>query len=168
MTNNLFIVCPFSSVEIRLKRKYGSNAYFISCPGAIIPYSDNIFIDILKGEIIRNNINSVYFVNDTSSIINNAVLSNKDLFGLDSEGLVKNIYKNIFPISLKGRSMQYQQFRLAELIVQNQKDEFLTNGVFTDLLIDEKIMVKTLVVSHSMNFFKESRIALPASLTYEL
>jgi hypothetical protein len=167
MTNNLFIVCPFSSVELRLKRKY-SNAFFISCPGAIIPYSDNSFIEILKGEIIRNNIKSVYFVNDTSSRIINAVLSTKDLFGLDAEYLVEKIYNNAFPQRLKGCSIQYQQLRLAEFIVQNQKDEFLTNGVFTDLVIDEKIMVKTLVVSPSMNFFKESRIAFPAILTYEL
>ncbi|OYZ01367.1 MAG: hypothetical protein B7Y37_06765 [Sphingobacteriia bacterium 28-36-52] len=168
MNNKLFIVCPFSCVENKLKKKYGSNAFFISSPGAIIPYNDQLFIEVLKGELVRNNINEIYFVNDASSRIINSVILNKDLFGLDAEYWVESIYKKVFTKSLKGRSIQYKQFRLAELIAQNQKNEFLANGVFTDLIIDEKILVKTLVISSSMQFIKESKIAAPITSTYEL
>ncbi|MDP3392649.1 hypothetical protein [Sediminibacterium sp.] len=168
MSNILFIVCPFSCVENKLKQKYGSNAFFISSPGAIIPYNDHLFIEVLMGEIVRNNINAIYFVNDASSRIINSVILNKDLFGLDAEHWVESIYKQAFATSLKGRSNQYQLFRLAELIAHNQKNEFLTNGVFTDLIIEEKIVVKTLVISSSMQFVKESRIAAPIKATYEL
>lgn len=168
MSNILFIVCPFSCVENKLKRKYGSNAFFISCPGTIIPYNDHHFIEVLKEEIIRNNISAVYFVYDTSSRIIDSIVLNKKLFGLDAEYLVESIYKRAFNKSLKGRSNQYQQFRLAELVAQNQKNEFLTNNVFTDLIIDEKIVVNTLVISSTMQFVKESRIAAPIKATYEL
>lgn len=168
MNNKLFIVCPFSCVENKLKRKYGSNSFFISSPGAIIPYNDHLFIEVLMGEIVRNDISEIYFVNDASSRIINSVILNKDLFGLDAEYLVKSIYKNSFSKSFKGRTNQYQQFRLAELVVQNQKIEFLTNDVFTDLLIDRKIVVKTLVLSSSMRLLKESNIASLVKVTYEL
>lgn len=168
MNNKLFIVCPFSCVENKLKRKYGSNSFFISSPGGVIPYNDHLFIEVLKDEIIRNNINSIYFVNDASSRIINAVILNQDLFGLGAEYLVERIYANSFSKSLKGRTNQYQQFRLAELVAQNQKIEFLTNEVFTDLVIDRKIVVKTLVLSSSMRLLKESNIASLVKVTYEL
>ncbi|WP_439506050.1 hypothetical protein [Sediminibacterium sp.] len=168
MSNKLFIVCPFSCVEGKLKRKYGSNVFFVSCPGAVIPYNDNLFIEVLKDEIIRNNINTVYFVNDTNSRIISSIIQNENLFGLDAEYLIQNIYNKAYPISLKGRSIRYQQFKLAECIVHNQKDDFLTNGVFTDLIIDEKIMVKSLVISSSMQLIKESRIASSVKIAYEL
>jgi hypothetical protein len=168
MSNKLFIVCPFSCVENKLKRKYGSNVFFVSSPGSIIQYNDHLFIDFLRGDIIRNSINEVYFVYDASSRIINSVILNKDLFGLDAEYLIECIYKNAFAKSLKGRSNQYQQFRLAELVAQNQKNEFLTNGVFTDLIIDEKIVVKTFLISPSLQLVKESRIATPIKATYEL
>ncbi len=168
MSNLLFIVCSFSNVEYEIKRKYGPNVFIFSCPGAIIPYNDHPFIEVLKDEIIRNKIKTIYFVNDTSSTIIHAVLLNKKLFGLDAEYYVENIYKNAYPTSLKGRSIQYQQFRLAELITQNQKNDFLTNGIFTDLIIDEKVTIKTIVISRTMKIIKESRIEAPVKIKYEL
>jgi len=168
MSNILFIICSFSNVEHQIKKKYGHNVFFVSCPSAIIPYNDPLFIEVLKDEIIRNKIKTVYFVNDSNSRIISSVILKKDLFGLDAEYLVQEIYSKVYSVSLQGRSIQYQQFRLAECIVQNQKDEFLTNGVFTDLVIDEKIMVKSLVISSSMQLIKESRITSPVKVAYEL
>ncbi len=168
MSNILFIICPFSPVENMLKKKYGPDILFISCPGAIIPYNDHAFIEVLKGEVIRNKIKTVYFVNETSSRILNSVLLAKEPFGLEAEQLVQNIYNTIFSSSLKGRSIQYQQLRLAELVVQNQQNDFLTNGIFTDLIIDQKITIKTLVISRAINIIKESRIKAPVNKIYEL
>lgn len=168
MSNILFVVCSFSNVEQQIQRKYGLNVFFVSCPSAIIPYNDHLFIEVLKDEIIRNKIKTVYFVNDASSRINNAVLLRKEKFGLVAEDLVQQLYNQHYKVSLNGRSIPYQQIRLAEFIVQYQQNEFLTNGIFTDLLIDEKIMVKTLVISRSMRLIKESRIESPVNINYEL
>lgn len=168
MSNILFIICSFSNVEQQIQRKYGHNVFVVSCPSAIIPYNDSLFIQVLKDEIIRNKIKTVYFVNDASSRIINAVLLRKELFGLDAEDQIQQLYDQHYKVSLIGRSISYQQVRLAELIVQHQQNEFLSNGIFTDLLIDEKIMVKTLVISRSMRMIKESRIESPVNINYEL
>lgn len=168
MSNLLFIVCSFSNVERQIKRQYGPNVFIVSCPSAIIPYNDSLFIDVLKDSINRNKIQTIYFVNDASSRIINAVLLRKQLFGLAAEDQVEQLYNQYYKVSLRGRSIPYQQIRLAEFIVQNQQNEFLTNGIFTDLLIDEKIMVKTLVISRSMRMIKESRIESPVNIRHEL
>lgn len=168
MSNKLFIICPFSCLEHKLKQRYGSNAFFVTCPAAIIPYNDVLFIEVLKEAIIQHNIQSVYFVNDSASGIINAVLMNKTLFGLDAEKCLNSIYQKAYSIRFKGRSIPYQQFRLAELNVQYQKDEFLLNGIFTDVIIDNKINVKTLVISNTMQVIKESRIASSVKVAYEL
>lgn len=155
MSNTLFIVCPFSFMEYTIKRKFGSNTFFISCPGAVIPYQDDSFVELLKESIIINGITSVYFVNDTACTILNNVLSNKTLFGLEAELLILSIFNNVYNKSLKGRTLHYQQFRLAEFNLQIQKEKFLTNGVFTDLVIDGQLEIKTLVTSRQMHIFKE-------------
>ena len=124
MSNTLFIVCPFSFMENTLKRKFGSNIYFVSCPGAIIPYKDDSFVELLKEAIIINRIKRVYFVNDTACTILNSVLSNKTLFGLNAEFLIQSLCNAVYDKSLKGRTLQYQQFRLAEINLQYQPMEF--------------------------------------------
>lgn len=168
MSNTLFIVCPFSFMENTIKRKFGSNTFFISCPGAVIPYQDDSFVELLKEAIIINGITRIYFVNDTACTILNNVLSNKTLFGLEAELLILSIFNNVYNKSLKGRTLQYQQFRLAEFNMQFQKEEFLTNGVFTDLVIDGQLEIKTLVTSRQMHIFKECRIGYSVKKAYEL
>lgn len=168
MSNTLFIVCPFSFMENTLKRKFGSNIYFISCPGAIIPYKDDSFVELLKEAIIINRIKRVYFVNDTACTILNSVLSNKTLFGLNAEFLIQSLCNAVYDKSLKGRTLQYQQFRLAEINLQYQKEAFLTNGVFTDLVIDEQLEIKTLITNRQMRIFKECRLQSSVKNAYEL
>lgn len=168
MSNTLFIICPFSCVENMLLRKYGLKAIFITCPGAIIPYNDASFINLLKEAIVNNNITRIYFVNDTSCRILNNVILNTSLHGLEAEYLVKSIYNQVFSMSNKRSSLLYQQFRLAELNLQFQKEEFLTNGVFTDLIIDGEIKIKTLVTDKNLRIFKESKIKSGVKTSYEL
>lgn len=67
-----------------------SNTLFITCPGAIIPYSDASFINLLIEFIFNNNISCIYFVNDTSCKILNNFILNKPLYGLEAECLVKS------------------------------------------------------------------------------
>lgn len=168
MSNILFIVCPFSVMENTLKRQFGSNSYFLSCPGAIIPYNDQSFIDVMKESIIINNVTSIYLVNDRScSIINNVIL-HQTLHGLEAEYLIQSLYVEAYKKAFIGRSLFYQQFRLAELNVQFQKNEILTNGVFTNLILDEKITVKSLVTDKALRIFKESRVSSFVKTTYEL
>lgn len=168
MSNSLFITCPFSCVENELLRKFGSNVFFISCPGAIIPYNDSSFIKLLIESIFNHNITRIYFVNDTSCRILNDVILNKPLHGLEAEYLIKSIYHQAITKNCKRSSLLYQQFRLAELNLQFQKEAFLTNGIFTDLIIDSKIEIKTLLIDKQLGIFKESKITSRVKTTYEL
>lgn len=168
MSNILFIVCPFSMMEYTLKRKFGSNCFFLSCPGAIIPYNDECFINVMKESLIINNITCIYFVNDTSCIILNNIILNKPSHGLEAEYLVNSLYYHAANSNFKSSSLLYQQFKLAELNLHSQKEAFLSNGLFTNLVIDQKIKIKTLVTNKALRIFKESRISSSIKKTYEL
>jgi hypothetical protein len=147
MNNKLFFTCPFDSLELSLKQKFGSRIHIITCSGCTIPYDDNLFIELTQACIKDNCITDINFVIDAQSRLINDVISQNPLFGLMAEYSIQEIYSNNYNTHFRGESFMRQKINLADLIVQKQIDKFLFSDSFSDLIIDNHIKVNGVIYS---------------------
>jgi hypothetical protein len=81
MSNQLFIVCPFSNLENYLNVEYANESYFLTSSIGILLNEDFEYASELKQFIYRENIKTIYFVNDTSCRFINGIIQKNTLYG---------------------------------------------------------------------------------------
>jgi carbonic anhydrase len=163
MKNALFIICPFSCMELPLKKKYGDESFFVTFPGAVIPAWNEESLEDLRELIRRENIRCINIVNDTSCRLINSILREDVLFGLPAEKRMAALY-NAHRADLNGRPIEEQALRLAELNIRKQVDEIRRSPVIGTFLAENNIAVKGLLTTKERNIFREISIKNNSSI----
>lgn len=155
MSNQLFIVCPFSSMETYLQQKYGKDIFFLTFPGAVIQFNETDYILGLKDFIEREKINHIYFVNDTSCRIIEGVIKRNIIAGFLSNKSIEALYVNNYFSTLKNHSLYNQKYKLAEIILKNQIQGIRNSEILGTFISAFGIEVKGLLTSKEFNLYKE-------------
>lgn len=150
MDNKLFFTCPFDSLEVPLKQRFGCGIHVITCSASIIPYEEGLFIELVQACITDNSIIEVNFVINAQSRLINDVICSNPLFGLKAEYSIQDLFLDNYVAHFKGKSLKQQKLNLAELILQQQIDAFLFSDSFSDLIIDNRIKVNGIVYSENI------------------
>lgn len=158
MKNRLFIVCPFSNLELFLNKKYGENIYFISSPGAVSLFREHEYLMAIKGFIEDYDINSIYIVNDTSCQFINKVIKRDANISYNWEQVMEEIYIANKLEHFSDFTSAEHQHSLASLNINNIAKELLTSEVFKDLVALKKIVIRGLVTSKEKNQLQEIKI----------
>lgn len=135
-------MCPFSNMELFLQKKYGKDIFFMTPSGGVIPTEDIAFLEATRDFIERENINTIYFVNDTSCRFINNVINKVKLAGLQSEKIIEHIFIDNYLSDFKGLSLSHQQVKLAELNVKHQAYQAMTLDVFGEQIAKNDITIK--------------------------
>lgn len=155
MDNKLFITCPFSCMESVLRNKYGNDVFFLTCSGAILHYEEYEYLEAIKDFFLRRNINTIYFVNDTSCRFINGIIKKSKLAGLPAETIMEDIYLDNYQLNFKGQPLFNQQIKLAELNIKMQATEMFNSTIIGNPISLYNIEIKGLVTSKDKNLFKQ-------------
>jgi len=155
MANKLFIVCPFSCLENFLKQRYGKDIFFLTYSAAVIQYRDFDYLYKVKEFAIREEINTIYLVNDTSCRFINGIINQGGLSGLASENAIVDLYLEHYFSAFKGRPLYQQQLKMAELNIQSQISEMINSSMLGTYITVNGIELKGLVTSKEKKACRE-------------
>jgi carbonic anhydrase len=158
MKNKLFIVCPFSQMELFLQKKYGNEIYFITALASIMQWNQKEDMDAIRDFIIRESVQEIYLVHDTGCRFINNIITKHKLYGLPSEEIIQNIYVEHYLSDFENKELSVQQFKLAELSIKYQAEEITKSDVLGIQIIEDAILLKGLITSKKKNLFKEINI----------
>jgi carbonic anhydrase len=158
MKNKLFIVCPFSQMELFLQKKYGNEIYFITALASIMQWNQKEDMDAIRDFIIRESVQEIYLVHDTGCRFINNIITKHKLYGLLSEEIIQNIYVEHYLSDFENKELSVQQFKLAELSIKYQAEEITKSDVLGIQIIEDAILLKGLITSKKKNLFKEINI----------
>ena len=142
----LFIICPFSQLEQKLKIKYGGNPYFITFPGGYILNN----IESIKLTLEQNKISEIILVTDLNCSFADSIINRKQLFGLSYEKHLENIYIENFKNYFEGKNLDTQKYNLLKLSLISQ----LSISETTDLIDLYHLKVKGLIYNHTNYLFE--------------
>lgn len=168
MYKKLFFTCPFDSLEVPLKQKFGCGIHIITCSACNIPYDDGLFIELVQACITDNSIVEVNFVIDAQSRLINDVICSNPLFGLNAEYSIQDLFLLNYDTYFRGYSINQQKLNLADLIIQQQIDAFLFSDYFSDLIIDNRIKVNGIVYSDNILNMGHTGLVRYNNFIYEL
>ena len=151
MVNQLFIVCPFSCMETFLQNKYGNDIFFLTFSGAVFQFEDVNYVEVIRDFINRENITNTFIVNDTSCRFIKRVLETKKGFGTFSEEVMINLLIDNYSVVMQTKSLIEQKKALAELNIRRQVKEILSNELFLQPIIQNKINIKGLITTKAEN-----------------
>jgi carbonic anhydrase len=142
----LFVICPFSQLEQRLKVKYGDNPYFITVPGGYILNN----LESIQVAIVQNKINELILVTDLNCSFVESIICRKKLHGLSYEKHLENIYIENFYNYFINNKIESQKYNLLKLNLIFQLSEIEKN----DFFIENKIKIKGLIYNHANYLFE--------------
>jgi carbonic anhydrase len=155
MDNQLFVVCPFSSLETFLQNKYGTNSFFLTYSGAVLQYQDLDYLLDIKDFIFREKIRTIFIVNDISCRFINGIIKQKKKLGFESEKIIEELYIDNYFSDFKEQTIDHQVFKLSELNIKNQINSLVNSTLLGSHIADLDIKVKGLITSKENKFYKE-------------
>ncbi|WP_143705988.1 hypothetical protein [Emticicia sp. TH156] len=154
MAAKLFIVCPFSNMEAFLQSRFGVDAFFLSYPGASLLQAED-FDSVINYLITEESIRTIYLVNDADCRFIKSVIEKKGMNGLPHEQALEELYIEHYFSCFKDRPSAEQQFKLAELNVNEQVARVISYLGFTHGSQATSIEVKGLVANKKARTLKE-------------
>lgn len=151
MNNKLFLVCPFSCMENFIRKKYGDDVFFLTAMGNIFQFEESEYLETIKDFIERENIKEIFVVSDTSCRFLNSALKNETGYDSYSETVIQNLLRDNYALVMNEKTIEQQQIKLAELIVNYQASELKKSGCFQQEIILNKILIRELVTSKKTN-----------------
>ena len=154
MNNKLFLVCPFSCMEIYIRQKFGDNVFFISAMAAVLRF-DRDDISAIKQFIEREKIQKILIAGDTSCRFINGVLKNEKGFESYGESLIKNIVlENKDTLSKACSELEKQKIITKSLIV-NQLQEICSPDYFLSEILHNGLRIGGIITTKSRNELTE-------------
>lgn len=166
MVSKLFIICPFSSLELFLENRFGAACYFISSPGSVSPFDDPVFNDSIKCVVQNEKIAELYITIDTNCRFLNNVLNKLSVYDTKWEYKLQTIFERHFSEITSAPDKQKQQEMFAQKIIMQQVSDVFKISEITSVIIDSKIKLKGLVTTRTSSLCRE--INIPTSNNNEL
>ena len=147
MNTKLFLVCPFSCMENFIREKYGDDVFFITAMGAVFQLNETEYLKSVKDFIERENITEIFVASDASCRFINNALKNELNYGMYSESVIQKLLKDNYALVMIEKTIDEQQIKLAELIVNHQATELKKPHCLQQQIIQNKIIIKELITS---------------------
>ncbi len=160
MHNTLFFICSFSQLEHFIREKYGDDVFFITALGDVFEFEDANYAEVIRDFIKRENITDIFVVNDTSCRFIKRVLEKEKGFETFSEEVMINLLIDNYSVVMQTNSLIEQKKTLAELNIMRQVKEILSNELFLQPIIQNKISIKGLITTKAEDKLIELNINL--------
>ncbi len=148
--NRLFIICPFSNLEIFLKNKYGDSSYFLTFPGGYTLEN----IEVIYKAITEYSINEIVLVSDINCRFSNSVITQKPIYGFSFEKFLEDLYIENYNLIKNETSIQKKLFSLITLNLNKQLHTIQNSNLLLPILNSKKIKIKGLIYDPINYIFK--------------
>ncbi len=143
--NLLFIICPFCQLENYLRTKFGDDILFMTSTAGVLNFcSDELAV--IKEFIKREQIQSIYLVNDVGcNFIEEAIIGKKE-FGMNAEHQLRKLLQNIQPKITNEVSLHETKRIVAERNLHQQKKYLASLNILKHEVETLEIKIHTLII----------------------
>lgn len=160
MKNKLFLICPDSQVEAFIKEQYGQEVFFLTALGAVFDFGQINYVEAVGDLLQRESIEEIFIVNEASCRFMNRMLAQEKGFGTKAEKVMLDLFIDNYTTIMAGTSLKEKQNRLAELNIQRQALEILSNELLLQQIGQSEIRLKGLLTAKAKGQVKEVNLNL--------
>lgn len=157
MSNKLFLVCPFSCLEIFIRQTHGDDIFFITAMATAFQSEEHEYLEEVKALLEQESITKIIIVNDTSCRFIKSVLKNENKLDSTAEKVLQEIFYDNYSDIIQHKSIYEQQEKLAILNIKYQAKEMLKSILF-QRNHSKKMKLIGLVTTKASNRIKEINI----------
>jgi hypothetical protein len=144
--NKLFLVCPFSKSEGKIRESEKGKLFFYTALGADFNFSDFYFVEKLIDFIDDNEIQAIYFVHDCESKFLNEVITMKSPCDTRVEYNLINLYIDKFDWINSMTTTDKKVEALAYLHINSQMEDFTSHYLINQIIQQNNIKVAPLMI----------------------
>jgi hypothetical protein len=145
--NKLYLVCPLSKSEGKIRESEKGNLFFYTALGSDFNFSDFSFVEKLIDFIDDNEIQIIYFVHDCNSKFLNEVINMKGPCDARVEHNLINLYIDQFDWINSMPTQNKKVEALAYLHINSQMEEFRSHYFINQILQGNNIKVEPLMIN---------------------
>lgn len=119
--------------------------------GTIFQFEETEYLESIKDFIDREKITEIFVVSDTSCRFINGAIKNERSYDSNCETVIQNLLKDNYALVMNEKTIDKQQLKLAELIVNYQAAELKKSNCLQQQIIQNKIVIRELVTSKKIN-----------------
>ncbi len=158
MPNQLFIICPFSSLEPVLRKEFGKSVYFLTSPLASVETADVQFLNALKCIIETEKITEIILVNSTTCRFINGVINNSKHSHFPGLEVLQELFHKNHKTEFNGLSIKEQAYKLAELNISYYTLEILQSNILGSYILTNNIEIVGLIISENRTIFNHLQL----------
>jgi hypothetical protein len=144
--NKLYLVCPFSKSEGKIRESEKGKLFFYTALGADFNFSDFSFVEKLIDFIDDNEIQAIYFVHDSESKFLNDVITMKSPCDTRVEYNLVNLYIDQFDWINNMTTTDKKVEALAYLHINSQLEDFKSHYLINQAILQYNIKVAPLII----------------------
>ena len=145
ITNSLFIICPFCQLENFLRTKFGDDILFMTATAGVLNFNDDE-ISAIKDFIKREQISTIYVVNDIGCNFIEEAINNKKEFGLPCESELRKQWQTIQSKVESQNSLREKNKIVAENNLQQQAKYLASTKILKHEIDALQISIHTLII----------------------
>ena len=142
--NSLFIICPFCELENYLRTKFGGDVFFMTATAGVLNFSEDE-IAAIKNFIEREQISTIYVVNDVGCNFIEEAINNKKEFGLSCETELRRQLQAIQSEVESQNSLGKKKLLLAQNNIQEQAKYLNSIKILNHEINTRTIKIHTLI-----------------------
>jgi len=159
--NNLFLVCPFSSVEPFIRSKYGNDNYFLTAPAGYFKFEEEPYLQEVRNFIARNRPNNIYIVHDTACRFLQGVVSGREEQPeVEACKPIQEIFQRNIQDIMQAPEPEAKVEKLAEYSMVQQTTHWVQPQVLGREIMGYGIQIKGLITNRQKQACKEVDINL--------
>jgi len=160
MSNKLFLVCPFSSVEPFIKSKYGNEAFFLTAPAGYFRFQEQEYLHEIKNFIAQARPEHIYIVNDASCRFLNQIVSNPEQFEAPVCKPIQEVLHRNFHKIMKAPTPKKRVEKLAKFSITQQAINLMQPHVLGKEIMEYGIQIKGLITNRLKDDYREMDVNL--------
>ncbi len=145
MRNQLFLVCPFSSVEPFIRSRYGNKAFFLTAPAGFFKFQEQEYLSEVRNFIARNRPEHIYIVNDSSCRFLNEIVSNPEQPETPLCKPVQDVFHRNFRKIMRAPTLKKKAERLAKFSITQQAVILMQPDVLGNEIREYGIQIRGLI-----------------------
>ena len=144
--NSLFIICPFCQLENFLRAKFGDDIFFMTATAGVLNFNEDE-ISAIKDFIKREQISTIYVVNDIGCNFIEEAINNKKEFGLPYETELRKQFQTIQSEEESQNSLEKKKIIVAENNLQQQAKYLAATKILKHEIETSQISIRTLITN---------------------
>lgn len=160
MHHNLFLVCPFSSVEPFIQKHYGTDVFFLTAPASHFKFEEEAYLQEVRHFIAENRPRNIFIVYDTSCRFLRGIISGQEYPEVAACKPIREIFQHNHRAIMRLPQLEAKVEKLAEYCLIQQTIHLIQPHVLGEEIMKHGIQIRGLITNRLKDVYRDMDVNL--------